>query len=58
MRISAKRHEKLYRAIADPIMDLRVKHSMGEVKNIDADLFVLVNRIHKEIKEALELTKT
>ena len=58
MKISEKRHTKLYRAISNPITDLRVKHTMGEVEDLDLELFALQNRIHKEIKEALELTKT
>ncbi len=58
MKISEKRHANLYRAISNPIIDLRVRHSMGEVKDLDEELFVLENRIYKEIKEVLELQKT
>lgn len=58
MKISEKRHTKLYRSISNPITDLRVKHSMGDVKDLDEELFVLENRIYKEIKEALDLQKT
>ena len=57
MKISEKRHKKLYSAIHDPIFDLRVKDKMGEVSDLDVELFVLQNRIYKEIKEALEITK-
>lgn len=58
MRISKKRHFKLYRSISNPITDLRVKHAKGDVKDLDEELFVLENRIYKEIKEVLELQKT
>jgi hypothetical protein len=58
MKISEKRHTKLYRAISNPITGLRVKHSMGDAKDLDEELFVLENRIYKEIKEALDLQKT
>jgi hypothetical protein len=58
MKISQKRFKKLYDAIYNPIMDLRVKNKMGNVKDIDEELFVLENRIYKEVKEALELQKT
>ena len=58
MKISEKRHTELYLAISNPITDLRVKNAMGDVKDLDEELFVLENRIYKEIKEALELQKT
>ena len=58
MKISEKRHTKLYRGISNPITDLRVKHAMGDVKDLDEELFILENRIYKEIKEALELHRT
>ena len=58
MRISEKRHSELYRAITNPITALRVKIAMDDVKDIDEELFVLENRVYKEIKEALNLTKT
>ena len=57
MRISQKRFYKLYDAIHKPIMDLRVKNAMGKIKDLDEELFVLENRIYKEVKEALELQK-
>lgn len=57
MNISEKRHEKLYKAVSNPIMSLRVKSGMGNVKDLDEELFVLENRIYKEIKEALNLTR-
>jgi len=57
MKISEKRFTELYRAISNPIMELRVKHKMGDVTDIDEELFVLENRIYKEVKEALNLTK-
>ena len=57
MRISQKRFYKLYDAIHKPIMNLRVKNAMGNVKDLDEELFVLENRIYKEVKEALELQK-
>jgi hypothetical protein len=55
MRISKKTQIKLYRAVWDPIMDLRVKNAQGKVVDLDEELFVLENRITKEIKEALSL---
>jgi len=58
MKISEKRFTELYRAIINPIMELRVKQKMGDVTDIDEELFVLENRIYKEVKEALNLTKT
>jgi hypothetical protein len=58
MKISKKRNKKLYRAIINPIMDLRVKNARGLVKDFDEELFVLENRIYKEIKEALNLIET
>ena len=56
MKIGEKRHKKLYDAFAEPILQLRVKHAQGKVKDLDEELFVLTNRIHKEIKEALNLS--
>ena len=58
MIISKKRHTKLYNSISNPITELRVKYAMGSVKDLGEELFVLQNRIYKEIKEALELQKT
>ena len=57
MKISQKKFHKLYDAIYNPIMNLRVKNAMGNVKDLDEELFVLENRIYKEVKEALELQK-
>ena len=58
MKISEKKHTELYRSISNPITDLRVRHAMGKIEDLDEELFVLENRIYKEIKEALNLTKT
>jgi|TARA_R110002096_G_scaffold262406_2_gene455887 hypothetical protein len=55
MQISKKTQIKLYRAVWDPLMDLRVKNAQGKVVNLDEELFVLENRITKEIKKALNL---
>lgn len=55
MIISKKRHFQLYKSISNPITDLRVKFAKGNVKDLDQELFVLENRIYKEIKEALSL---
>ena len=57
MRISEKKHAELYRSISNPITDLRIKHAMGEVIDIERELPVLENRIYKEIKETLKLKK-
>lgn len=55
MRISKRTELKLYRAIYEPVIGLRVKYAQGDVKDIDEELFVLENRINKEIKEALNI---
>lgn len=57
MNISEKRHKKLYDSIYNPIMSLRLKNAKGEIIDLDEELFVLENRIYKEVKEALEITK-
>jgi len=56
MIISEKRHAKLYKAISDPIMDLRIKNNAGfTIEKMDKKLFDLEIEIHKQIVKALDL---
>ena len=57
MKISRKKFNKLYDAIYEPIMDLRVKNKMGDIEDLDEELYMLENRIYQELKQALELQK-
>ena len=57
MKISRKKFNKLYNAIYKPIMDLRVKNKMGDIEDLDEELYMLENRIYQEVKQALELQK-
>ena len=60
MIISAKRHDKLYKAISDPIMDLRVintKNRLMTVEEMDQKLFNLEMEIYRKIRDALDLHK-
>ncbi len=55
MNISEKRKFLLYKSISDPITDLRVSINLGKVTDIDKELFVLEQRIYREIKQALNI---
>ena len=52
MRISAKRRQELFKAIDEPVMDLRIVIAKGE-NSIDAKLFRLAIDIHARVKKAL-----
>lgn len=58
MEISEKRHKEFYKAIDDPITDLRVELINGLSKEqLDDRLFNLTLRIHKNLVTALNLRK-
>jgi hypothetical protein len=58
MRVSEKRSYKLYKAISDPIMQVRVvAHSGASLEEIDKLLFDLDSIIHQKVSEALSLTR-
>jgi hypothetical protein len=58
MKISEKRHTELYRAITNPIIDLRVRLHMGDAKDFDLELKCLEHKIYAKIKDALYLSKS
>jgi hypothetical protein len=56
--ISEKRHAELYNSIYAPIMDLRVKNSMGmSSEELDSCLYDLNEEIYARIRSALDLHK-
>ena len=58
MVISKKRHAALYKAISDPIMDLRVANNGGiSIEEIDQNLLNLEREIYNRIKVVLDLHK-
>lgn len=57
MIISEERHEKLYRSISKPIMDLRILIAGNKKIDIDQELFDLENKIYQEVKSSLNLNK-
>jgi hypothetical protein len=57
MVISKKRHMRLYNALTSDITELRIKIKMGEVTDMDEELFFLEQRIYKQVSEVLNLQK-
>jgi len=63
MRLSEKREMDLYSAIADTLVDLRIKLKTSDSRirmiksdELDKELFDLDMRIWKKVKKALNLT--
>ena len=60
MKISQKKRSELYKAIADPIMDLRLKNQHGSAndrRKMDDHLFNLEREIYDKIKNVLNLSR-
>ena len=54
MKLSEKRRQAIYNAVANPIMDLRVAIKMGKVKDIDDALFRLEIKAGQDALRAAE----
>lgn len=57
MQISAKRHQALYEALNDPIMELRIKLRMENRYATDSELASLVTQQHTLLISALDLKR-
>ena len=55
MKISDKRAQQAYAAVADQVMSLRIKSKKGEVEDMDIELFMLEIKIWTELKAALNI---
>lgn len=55
MRLSEKRKDEAYKAIADTVMDLRIDINQNGTGNIDTKLFILTNEIWRRVHKALNL---
>lgn len=61
MKISDERSATLYRAISEPIMQMRIQYSKAHplpAEELDAELFKLERRIWREVVKALNLERT
>jgi len=58
MKVSEQRQKELYRAISDPIMDMRIKYYRNEInaKQVDDDLYRLEQKIAKQVWGALGIS--
>jgi hypothetical protein len=57
MKLSEDKKAALYKAVSDPIMDLRVENQTNTILKDDMDLklFHLNNRIHLKVMEVLNI---
>lgn len=55
MRLSSKKWTKLYNAIYQPILSIRLRNAIEGIEDLDDELESLERRIFKEIKDALGL---
>ena len=53
MKLSEKKQEALYKAIYDPVVDLRIKHKFPST--LDYEVAQLVHKIWRKIFDVLKL---
>ena len=59
MKMSDKKIQRVYNAISENIVNLRIQNSSGlSIEEMDEKLFKLQSKIWKDVVQALNLTNT